>query len=65
MALDMLESASAPRTTVRSPYRWAEDSAWKDDFYRLDLTPEQIAKAREEFDVQKSVLKAKLDSSHR
>ena len=64
MALDMLESASAPRTTVRSPYGWAEDSAWKDDFYRLDLTPEQIAKAREEFDVQKSVLKAKLDSSH-
>ena len=65
MVLDLLESAIAPRTTVQSPDRWAEDPSWKDDFYRLDLTPEQIAKGREEFDVQKSVLKAKLDSSHR
>jgi hypothetical protein len=64
MALDLLETANAPRTTVQSPYRWAEDTSWKDDFYRLDLTPEQKAKAREEFDSQKAVLKAKLDSSH-
>jgi hypothetical protein len=64
MALDLLENAGAPRTTLQSPYRWAEEPSWKDDFYRLDLTPEQIAKAREEFDSQKAVLKAKLDSSH-
>ena len=63
MALDLLESARGPRTTVQSPYRWSDDAAWKDDFYRLDLTPEQIAKARQEFDSQKAVLKAKLDSS--
>jgi hypothetical protein len=63
MALDLLEAARAPRTTVQSPYRWAEDSSWKEDFYRLDLTPEQIAKAREEFDAQKAVLRAKLGSS--
>lgn len=63
MALDLLESARSPRTTIQSPYRWAEDAAWKRDFYRLDLTPEQIAKARAEFDGQKAVLKAKLDSS--
>jgi len=63
MALDLLETASAPRTTVQSPSRWAEDSSWKDDFYRLDLTPRQIAKAREEFDSQKAVLKAKLESA--
>ena len=63
MALDLLETSIAPRTTVQSPYRWAEDPLWKDDFYRLDLTPEQIAKAREEFDTQKAVLKAKLDPS--
>ena len=62
MALDLLGSAIAPRTTVQSPYRWAEGPSWKDDFYRLNLTPEQIAKAREEFDSQKAVLKAKLDS---
>jgi hypothetical protein len=63
MAFDLLQTAAAPRTTVQSLYRWAEDPSWKDDFYRLDLTPEQIARAREEFDTQKSVLKAKLDSS--
>jgi len=63
MALDLLEAARAPRTTVQSPYRWAEDPSWKEDFYRLDLTPEQIAKAREEFDSQKAVLKTKLESS--
>jgi len=63
MALDLLEVARAPRTTVESPYRWAENSSWKEDFYRLDLTPEQIAKAREEFDTQKAVLKAKLETS--
>jgi D-proline reductase (dithiol) PrdB len=62
MALNLLESAVAPRTTVQSPYRWSEDSSWKDDFYRLDLTPDQIAKAREEFDSQKAILKAKLES---
>jgi len=65
MALSLLVGAVAPRTTVQSPYRWADDPSWKDDFYRLDLKPEQIAKAREEFDTQKSVLKTKLDSSHR
>ena len=65
MALDLLEGATAPRTTVQSPFRWTEDPSWKDDFYRLDVTPEQIAKAREEFDTQKSVLKARLDSSQR
>jgi hypothetical protein len=61
MALDLLESATAPRTTVQSPYRWSDDASWKDDFDRLDLTPEQIAKAREEFDSQKAILKAKLE----
>jgi D-proline reductase (dithiol) PrdB len=62
MALDLLEAAVAPRTTVRSPYRWADDPSWKNDFYRLDLTPPQIAKARQEFDSQKATLKAKLES---
>jgi hypothetical protein len=60
MALDLLETATAPRTTVQSPFRWADDPSWKADFYRLDLTPEQIAKAREEFDSQKAILKGKL-----
>jgi len=63
MVLDLLEGARAPRTTVQSPFRWAADSAWKRDFYRLDLTPAQVAKAREEFDAQKAILKSKLEAS--
>ena len=60
MALDLLDSATAPRTTVQTPFRWAEDAAWKRDFYRLDMTPEQIERARAEMDSQKAVLANKL-----
>jgi hypothetical protein len=63
MALGLLDSAMAPRTTLQTPFRWANDAAWKRDFYRLDLTPEQMARAREEFDAQKAILKVKLDAS--
>jgi hypothetical protein len=63
MALDLLESATAPRTTVQTPFRWAEDAAWKRDFYRMDMTEEQVAKARAEFDAQKAILNAKLGSA--
>jgi hypothetical protein len=59
-ALDVLDSARAPRTTVQTQYRWAEDAGWKRDFYRLDMTPEQIAAAREQMDGQKAILAAKL-----
>ncbi len=59
-ALDLLDSATAPRTTVQTAFRWAEDASWKRDFYRLDLTPEQIERARAEFDTQKSILAKKL-----
>lgn len=60
LALDLLDSAIAPRTTVQTPFRWAEDATWKRDFYRLDLTPEQIANARDQMDQQKAVLATKL-----
>lgn len=60
MALDLLKAANAPRTTVQSPYRWNEDPSWKDDFYSLDLAPEEVAEAREEFDSQRAILKGKL-----
>ena len=65
MALDLLGSAAAPRTTVQTPFRWAEDAAWKRDFYPLDMTPEQIAKAREEFDGHKAILQDKLRATAR
>ena len=30
LGLELLESARAPRTTVRSPYTWSDDTTWKD-----------------------------------
>jgi hypothetical protein len=64
LALRVLESAPAARTTVQSPLRWREDASWKLDFSNLDrMTPEQIAERRREFDELKSVAKAKRDAS--
>jgi len=44
MALDLLESAVAPRTTVQTPFRWGDDDAWKDAFARVD--PEHLEAIR-------------------
>jgi D-proline reductase (dithiol) PrdB len=62
LALRVLESAPAARTTVQSPQRWQDDASWKLDFYDLaKLTPEQIAERRKEFDVVKAVAKARRE----
>jgi len=51
LALRVLESAPAPRTTVQSPLRWADDPGWKLDYSNIDrLSPEEIARRRAEFD---------------
>lgn len=59
LALRVLESAPAPRTTVQSPLRWAADPSWKLDFSNIErLSPEEIARRRAEFDRQKEIAKA-------
>ena len=64
LALRVLESAPAARTTVQSPLRWSEDAAWKRDFNDLTkLSPEKIAERRKEFDVVKAVAKTKREGS--
>jgi hypothetical protein len=35
-ALDLLESATCPRTTVQAPFIWSEDSSWKERYARLN-----------------------------
>ncbi|MEO8539302.1 MAG: glycine/sarcosine/betaine reductase selenoprotein B family protein [bacterium] len=60
LALDTLESARFSRTTVQSPLRWTDGAGWKRDFNRLEMTPEQIAAAREQMDGQKAILAEKL-----
>ena len=64
LALRVLETAPAARTTVQSPLRWREDASWKLDFSNLDrMTPEQIAERRREFDEIKAVAKTKRDDA--
>jgi hypothetical protein len=63
LALRVLETAPAARTTVQSPLRWNEDASWKLDYNDLSkLTPEALAERRREFEVVKSVAKAKRES---
>jgi hypothetical protein len=51
LALRLLETAPAPRTTVQSPLRWSDDPRWKLDYSNIELlTPEEIARRRAEFD---------------
>ena len=58
LALRVLETAPAPRTTVQSPLRWSADPSWKLDFSNIArLSPEEIARRRAEFDRQKEVAK--------
>jgi hypothetical protein len=35
-ALDLLESATAPRTTLTTPFVWSEDTSWKEGYARVD-----------------------------
>lgn len=49
LALDVLEFAPGPRTTVQSALRWSEDSRWKLDYMNIERLSEQdIASLRSE-----------------
>ena len=56
LALKVLESAIGPRTTVQNPLRWSDNPDWKLDFSNIDqLSAEEIARRRAEFDANKEV----------
>ncbi|HVY99995.1 MAG TPA: hypothetical protein VHA35_10850 [Dongiaceae bacterium] len=58
LALDLLERATAPRTTVASPLRWSADDSWKRDYGNVEgLGPEALARLRAEFDAGKALAK--------
>jgi hypothetical protein len=58
LALSVLETAPAPRTTVQSPLIWSASPGWKLDYCNIEhLTPEEIRRRRAEFD--KGKLQAK------
>ncbi len=55
LALRVLESAPAPRTTVQSPLKWSSNPDWKLDYCNIErLTAEEIAVRRAEFDQGKA-----------
>ena len=54
LALKVLETAPAARTTVQSPLQWSACPDWKLDYCNVArLTPEDIARRRAEFDIAK------------
>ncbi|MCG6204029.1 glycine reductase [Rhodopseudomonas sp. HC1] len=54
LALRVLETAPAAQTTVQSPLRWRDDPSWKRDYNNVaNLSAEELAKRRAEFDAQK------------
>jgi len=47
-ALDLLESAIVPRTTVQVPLLWSEDVSWRERYARIDPNKmEELRKAGE------------------
>jgi len=64
LALRVLESAPAARTTVQSPLRWSADGSWKRDYLDLaTLSPETIVERRKEFDEVKTVARSKREAT--
>lgn len=61
LALRLLASAPGPRTTVQNPIAWNADGKWKLDFSNVEqLSPEEIAQRRAEFDRGKEIAKQRL-----
>jgi hypothetical protein len=59
LALQLLESARGPRTTVQSPQRWSADADWKLDYCNAErLAPGELARLRAEFDAGKATAQA-------
>ena len=55
LALQLLESATAPRTTVQSPLRWRGDPDWKRDYCTVErLGSDELARRRAAFDAAKA-----------
>lgn len=64
LALRVLETAVAPRTTVQNPLRWNRDPEWRLDYLNLErLSPEEIAERRAANDQIKSVAQNVRDTS--
>ncbi|WP_226858329.1 reductase [Diaphorobacter aerolatus] len=62
LALRVLESAPAPRTTVQSPQVWSERWEWKLDYCNVErVSPEELAHLKAENDKARDTAKALRD----
>jgi len=60
LALDLLESATGPRTTHQSPVRWSDNPDWKLAYSNIErLDPAELKRRRDEFLRQKEIAHAK------
>jgi hypothetical protein len=65
-ALDMLESASEPRTTVQTPFVWSDDDSWKEAYARVDpADAEVLLQSGEERRTRRRTAKLESDSGKR
>ncbi len=54
LALDLLQAATGPMTTMQSPLRWNADGEWKLDYLNLEQIGEaELKRLREAFDREK------------
>jgi hypothetical protein len=59
LALQVLERAPAPRTTVQSPLRWSDDPDWKLDYCNVErLSEDDLRRLRAAFDAVKADARA-------
>jgi D-proline reductase (dithiol) PrdB len=59
LALQVLETASAARTSVQSPLRWSDSPEWKQDCFNIArVDPVEVARLRQENDSAKNVARA-------
>src|SRR4051812_7220848 len=64
LALKVLEAAPGPQTTVQSPLRWSTDASWKRDYNNIaQMSPEELARRRREFDAQKEIARGIRESA--
>ena len=62
-ALDLLESARLPRTTVQTPLCWSDDESWKQRYARVDPErAEALRRAGEQRRAQQRAANSRVNS---
>ena len=60
IALDLLETAAHPRTTVSTPFTWDGDPSWKRDFWQVDDDPGRVAAQKRQHELNRAIQKEKV-----